>query len=208
MFGTMPCAKAYTSITAFEPDIVISAGTAGGFRSAGGEIGDVYLSTKCVFHSRRIMSGDHGNDYEEYGFGNFRSPPVVSTKPQQTPTAHSTQHTAPAHSHGIVWHAQTVAASVWYAQNGAACVWPSQQQRMRGACVCLRIPATHAVVCNHTLTRCFMPNYGLPCGVPTGNPCAGSWLQDGCHKHVRFSRLHCECNAGTWHGVHASSVIE
>ena len=37
----------------------------------GGKIADVYISTKSVFHSRRIPSG---NDYEEYGFGHFRSP--------------------------------------------------------------------------------------------------------------------------------------
>ena len=69
--STVSC---YVSIEAFKPDIVISAGTAGGFKSAGGEIADVYLSSKCVFHSRRIPNSDIG--YCEYGFGHFRSPPL------------------------------------------------------------------------------------------------------------------------------------
>jgi 5'-methylthioadenosine nucleosidase len=62
----------YASLTAFAPvDLVLSAGTAGGFAAVGAAVGDVYLSTKCVFHNRRIPSGA---DYEEYGFGHFRSP--------------------------------------------------------------------------------------------------------------------------------------
>lgn len=49
------------------PDLVLSAGTAGGFGEAGARVGDVYLSTKCVFHSRRIP--DMAGQLEEYGFG-------------------------------------------------------------------------------------------------------------------------------------------
>jgi 5'-methylthioadenosine nucleosidase len=63
----------YTAILAFSPQLVISAGTAGGFRSAGAEIGDVFISTKSVFHGRRISGSHH---YDEYGFGHYRSPPV------------------------------------------------------------------------------------------------------------------------------------
>ena len=64
----------YVAIQAFKPDLIISAGTAGGFKSAGGEIADVYISSKCVFHSRRIP--DSGTGYSEYGFGHYRSPPL------------------------------------------------------------------------------------------------------------------------------------
>ena len=63
----------YAAVQGFSPDMVISAGTAGGFKEKGASIGDVYLSTKCVFHSRRIPEGDQG-DLEEYGFGHYRSP--------------------------------------------------------------------------------------------------------------------------------------
>ena len=63
------------AICEFKPDVVISAGTAGGFRSCTANIGDVYLSVKCIFHSRRIPSG--AIHYEEYGFGHFRSPPLA-----------------------------------------------------------------------------------------------------------------------------------
>jgi 5'-methylthioadenosine nucleosidase len=63
----------YAAFAAFKPDLVLSAGTAGGFGAVGGRVGDVYLSTKCVYHNRRIPAGA---DYEEYGFGHFRSPPL------------------------------------------------------------------------------------------------------------------------------------
>ena len=70
----------YAAITHFKPDIVISAGTAGGFSELGARIGDVYMSTKCVFHGRRIpvaLTNSNDKGYlEEYGFGHFRSPPL------------------------------------------------------------------------------------------------------------------------------------
>lgn len=72
---TAAAVSTYASIAAFQPDLVISAGTAGGLRELGATIGAVYLSTKCVYHSRRIPEGDAG--LEEYGFGHFRSPPLA-----------------------------------------------------------------------------------------------------------------------------------
>lgn len=73
----------YAAIAHFEPDLVISSGTAGGFSELGASIGDVYISTKCVFHSRRIPvstnykpSNKSAALFEEYGFGHFRSPPL------------------------------------------------------------------------------------------------------------------------------------
>ena len=82
MATTAAGVSAYASIAAFKPDLVISAGTAGGFSELGAKIGDVYLSTKCVFHGRRIPhSVQPSRDgcrstLEEYGFGHFRSPPL------------------------------------------------------------------------------------------------------------------------------------
>lgn len=65
----------YAALAAFgSPDLLISAGTAGGFAAAGAAVGDVFLSSKCVFHSRRIP-GEEGL-LEEYGFGHYRSPPL------------------------------------------------------------------------------------------------------------------------------------
>ena len=55
---TAAAVSAYCSVQAFNPDLVISAGTAGGFQSRGGSIGQVYLSSKCVFHHRRIPGQD------------------------------------------------------------------------------------------------------------------------------------------------------
>ena len=77
----------YAALNTFgRQDIVLSVGTAGGFSQRGARVGDVFLSTKCVFHARRIpettkaVDGDQNtscNTLEEYGFGHFRSPNLV-----------------------------------------------------------------------------------------------------------------------------------
>ena len=77
--GTAAAAvSTYAACAAFgAPDLVLSVGTAGGFRAHGAEIGDVYLSSKCVFHSRRIPGAAMGGELEESGFGHYRSPPLL-----------------------------------------------------------------------------------------------------------------------------------
>lgn len=59
---------AYVGITQFEPDIVISAGTAGGFSECGAKIGTVYLSDhEFVFHDRHVpLQG-----FDEQGIGHY-----------------------------------------------------------------------------------------------------------------------------------------
>ena len=53
--GTVPAAlTAYLSIQQLQPDLVISIGTAGGFKAQGGCIGDVYVSTGFANHDRHI----------------------------------------------------------------------------------------------------------------------------------------------------------
>ncbi|XP_074563393.1 5'-methylthioadenosine/S-adenosylhomocysteine nucleosidase-like isoform X2 [Curcuma longa] len=44
----------YASIQAFKPDLIINAGTAGGFQAKGASIIDVYLASDVAFHDRRI----------------------------------------------------------------------------------------------------------------------------------------------------------
>ena len=58
------------AISALNPDLIISAGTAGGFASKGAEVGDVFLSyPKIVFHDRRVdIPG-----WKEMGIGSFMS---------------------------------------------------------------------------------------------------------------------------------------
>lgn len=72
--GTEPAAlNTYTLIERFAPDVVISAGTAGGWRRSGGEVGDVYISDRhFVFHDRRIDLPDFG----PYGVGSYAAAPV------------------------------------------------------------------------------------------------------------------------------------
>jgi nucleoside phosphorylase len=60
--------NAYVTFRGFRPDLCINAGTAGGFRSRGGEIGDVYISDRPLkFHDRRIPIPG----FEEYGLGSY-----------------------------------------------------------------------------------------------------------------------------------------
>ncbi|KAG1359080.1 5'-methylthioadenosine/S-adenosylhomocysteine nucleosidase 1 [Cocos nucifera] len=44
----------YASIQALNPDLIINAGTAGGFKAKGACVGDVYLASNVAFHDRRI----------------------------------------------------------------------------------------------------------------------------------------------------------
>ncbi len=53
--GTVPAAlTTYLSLEHIKPDLLISVGTAGGFRGRGASIGDVYVGTATVHHDRRI----------------------------------------------------------------------------------------------------------------------------------------------------------
>lgn len=62
----------YAVINAFRPELVISAGTAGGWQRSGGTIGDVYVSDgQVVHHDRRIAL----EGFDLYGIGAY---PVVN----------------------------------------------------------------------------------------------------------------------------------
>ena len=64
--GTAPAALyTYLALQAFEPDLVISTGTAGGFKSRNAAIGDVFIASKTVNHDRRIAIPG----FDEYGVG-------------------------------------------------------------------------------------------------------------------------------------------
>ncbi|VVB09637.1 unnamed protein product [Arabis nemorensis] len=53
--GTVPASLiTFASIQALQPDIIINAGTCGGFKVKGANIGDVFLASDVVFHDRRI----------------------------------------------------------------------------------------------------------------------------------------------------------
>lgn len=59
---------AYQAINLFDPDLLISAGTAGGFAAAGAQIGTIYISDDYfVFHDRVVpLPG-----FEQSGIGRF-----------------------------------------------------------------------------------------------------------------------------------------
>lgn len=68
--GTTPAAlTAYLAITSLAPDLVINAGTAGGFKAKGGVVGDVYIGTTLCHHDRRIPIPG----FTEYGVGTHTS---------------------------------------------------------------------------------------------------------------------------------------
>eukprot|EP00565_Helicotheca_tamesis_P001939 CAMPEP_0185725778 /NCGR_PEP_ID=MMETSP1171-20130828/1949_1 /TAXON_ID=374046 /ORGANISM="Helicotheca tamensis, Strain CCMP826" /LENGTH=256 /DNA_ID=CAMNT_0028393985 /DNA_START=89 /DNA_END=859 /DNA_ORIENTATION=- len=74
--GTVPAAVAtflalqtITSTTSSPPDLLINAGTCGGFRRKGAEIGDVFLTTAVANHDRRIPIPG----FTDYGIGHIKS---------------------------------------------------------------------------------------------------------------------------------------
>jgi 5'-methylthioadenosine nucleosidase len=55
LVGTVGASLAtYLALEAYKPDLVLSAGTAGGFRARGLAIGDVVLTEASINHDRRI----------------------------------------------------------------------------------------------------------------------------------------------------------
>lgn len=53
--GTVSAALVtYAAIQSLKPDLIISAGTAGGFKAKGASVGDVFLASEVAFHDRRI----------------------------------------------------------------------------------------------------------------------------------------------------------
>lgn len=68
--GSQPAVLAtYLGINYFHPDLVMSVGTAGGRPINGVNVGDIYISEKINFYSRRL----HSPDYKLYGAGGYRS---------------------------------------------------------------------------------------------------------------------------------------
>lgn len=69
LIGTQPATLAtYLSVTHHRPEVVISAGTAGGWEAHGTRIGQVFLSTdRFWFHDRRIALPG----FDDYGLGGY-----------------------------------------------------------------------------------------------------------------------------------------
>jgi 5'-methylthioadenosine nucleosidase len=63
---------AYASIQALQPDLIINAGTAGGFKAKGASIGDVFLASDAAFHDRRIPIPV----LDQYGIGSRQALPT------------------------------------------------------------------------------------------------------------------------------------
>ncbi|KAJ6821330.1 putative 5'-methylthioadenosine/S-adenosylhomocysteine nucleosidase 2 [Iris pallida] len=59
----------YASIQVLKPDLIINAGTSGGFKAKGASVGDVFVATDVAFHDRRIPIPV----FDLYGIGARRS---------------------------------------------------------------------------------------------------------------------------------------
>lgn len=69
----------YETIRKLKPDTIISAGTAGGYKSRGAMIGDVYIgSGSFVFHDRRIPCGQGYIDYGQGFYPCLSAPALVN----------------------------------------------------------------------------------------------------------------------------------
>jgi 5'-methylthioadenosine nucleosidase len=62
----------YIAVQRLHPDIIINAGTVGGFRRKSAEIGDVFISTQIKHHDRRIPIPG----FVEYGKGHYHAIPT------------------------------------------------------------------------------------------------------------------------------------
>ncbi|KAL2346065.1 hypothetical protein Fmac_000065 [Flemingia macrophylla] len=75
--GTISSALAtYAAIQALQPDLIINAGTAGGFKAKGASVGDIFVVSDCAFHDRRIPIPV----FDLYGVGSrkaFETPNLV-----------------------------------------------------------------------------------------------------------------------------------
>lgn len=70
--GTQPATlSTYLAINNFNPNLLINAGTAGGFHAKGANIGDIYIGSDFIrFHDRRIPIPG----FKEYGVGSYKVP--------------------------------------------------------------------------------------------------------------------------------------
>lgn len=67
--GTDPSVlNSYTGILNYEPDLILNAGTAGGFARANAKVGDTYLSHPHVYHHDRRINIP---GFDEYGVGKY-----------------------------------------------------------------------------------------------------------------------------------------
>ena len=70
--GTIPAAlAAHIAISNIQPDLVINAGTAGGFKRKSAAIGDVFICTNFKNHDRRIPIPG----FDKYGIGDYEGIP-------------------------------------------------------------------------------------------------------------------------------------
>ncbi|PUZ62515.1 hypothetical protein GQ55_4G364300 [Panicum hallii var. hallii] len=76
--GTVSAALVtYASIQALKPDLIINAGTAGGFKAKGASVKDVFLASDVAFHDRRIPIPV----FDMYGIGarkTFAAPNILN----------------------------------------------------------------------------------------------------------------------------------
>lgn len=86
--GTVPAAlSTFLAVSQLNPDLIINAGTAGGFKSKGAAIGDAYICSHMMNHDRRIPIPG----FTEYGTGSYTAFPSPNINKVSSKFASDTQ---------------------------------------------------------------------------------------------------------------------
>lgn len=130
--GTTPAAVvAHAAATHLKPDLIINAGTAGGFRAKGGAVGDVYIGTHMKHHDRRIPIPG----FTDYGRGNHEALNVsklisaLGFKSGVVSTSNSLDHTDTDDEHMIINDASVKD------MEGAALAWVAEMHAIPFFCI-------------------------------------------------------------------------
>lgn len=86
--GTVPAAlSTFLAVSQLNPDLIINAGTAGGFKMKGAAIGDAYICSHMMNHDRRIPIPG----FTEYGTGSYTAFPSPNINKVSSKFASDTQ---------------------------------------------------------------------------------------------------------------------
>jgi 5'-methylthioadenosine nucleosidase len=168
--GTTPAALySYLAVKHCEPDLIINAGTAGGFKAKGAGIGDVFLSTHLAHHDRRIPIPG----FTAYGIGSHDSHEApnlalhLRAKTGVVTTSNSLDHTEEDDKHMLANDAAVKD------MEGAAIAWVAEQTKT--AMIAVKV-VTDIVDGERATEEEFMENLGT----------AAKSLQDVLPKVVEF----------------------
>jgi hypothetical protein len=84
ILSSIAAIAAFASISQLQPDLVINAGTAGGYKAKGAAIGDVFIGSHIRHHDRRIPIPG----FKEYGVGDHHGLTIPHVVEVSSPGLH------------------------------------------------------------------------------------------------------------------------